>query len=140
MLYYFPVQITGSLGGILKMKYYSTHHEWVKLDGDDAIIGVTEYAIKKLGGDLTYVELPREGADFIVGDVISVVESVRESMDVQSPVSGTVIATNRNLDDDPGIIADGEKGWICKLENTDLAELDDLMEEKAYLKYIKKLG
>lgn len=121
------------------MKYYSQHHEWVKLDGDDAIIGVTEYAIKKLGGDLTYVELPREGSDFIVGDVISVIESVRESMDVQSPVSGTVISINRNLDDDPGIIASGDKGWICKLENTDLAELDDLMEEKEYRKYLKSL-
>lgn len=121
------------------MKYYSQHHEWVKLDGDDAIIGVTEYAIKKLGEDLTYVELPREGTDFIVGDIISVIESVRESMDVQSPVSGTVIATNRNLDDDPGIIAHGDNGWICRLENTDLAELDDLMDEKEYLKYLKKL-
>ena len=121
------------------MKYYSQHHEWVKLDGDDAIIGVTEYAIKKLGEDLTYVELPREGTDFIVGDIISVIESVRETMDVQSPVSGTVIATNHNLDDDPGIVANGDKGWICRLENTDLAELDDLMEEKEYLKYLKTL-
>ena len=119
------------------MKYYSEHHEWVKLDGDDAIVGITDFAAKKLG-DITYVELPREGSDFIVGDVIGVVESVKDSMDVQSPVSGTVIAINRNLDDDPGIInRSGEKGWICKLENTDLAELDDLMEEEDYLKYLK---
>ena len=94
------------------MKYYSKEHEWVKLDGDDAIVGI-----------------------------IGIVESVKDSVDVYSPVSGTVIAVNRNLDDDPGIInrSPEEKGWICKLENIDLAEFDDLMEEADYLKYLKTL-
>ena len=120
------------------MKYYSREHEWVKLDGDDAIIGITGFVAKELG-DITYVELPREGADFIVGDSIGIVESVKDSVDVYCPVSGTVIAINRNLDDDPGIInrSPEEKGWICKLENIDLAEFDDLMEEADYLKYLK---
>ncbi len=122
------------------MKYYSKEHEWVKLDGDDAIVGITGFVAKELG-DITYVELPREGADFIVGDSIGIVESVKDSVDVYSPVSGTVIAVNRNLDDDPGIInrSPEEKGWICKLENIDLAEFDDLMEEADYLKYLKTL-
>ena len=122
------------------LKYYSREHEWVKLDGDDAIIGITGFVAKKLG-DITYVELPREGADFIVGDSIGIVESVKDSVDVYCPVSGTVIAINRNLDDDPGIInrSPEEKGWICKLENIDLAEFDDLMEEADYLKYLKTL-
>lgn len=122
------------------MKYYSKEHEWVKLDGDDAIVGITGFVVKELG-DITYVELPREGADFIVGDSIGIVESVKDSVDVYSPVSGTVIAVNRNLDDDPGIInrSPEEKGWICKLENIDLAEFDDLMEEADYLKYLKTL-
>jgi len=122
------------------MKYYSREHEWVKLDGDDAVIGITGFAAKELG-DITYVELPREGADFIVGDSIGVVESVKDSVDVLSPVSGTVIAINKNLDDDPGIInrSPEEKGWICKLENIDLAEFDDLMEEEDYQKYLKTL-
>ena len=122
------------------MKYYSREHEWVKLDGDDAVIGITGFAAKELG-DIMYVELPREGADFIVGDSIGVVESVKDSVDVLSPVSGTVIAINKNLDDDPGIInrSPEEKGWICKLENIDLAEFDDLMEEEDYQKYLKTL-
>ena len=122
------------------MKYYSREHEWVKLDGDDAIIGITGFVAKELG-DITYVELPREGADFIVGDSIGIVESVKDSVDVYCPVSGTVIAINRYLDVDPGIInrSPEEKGWICKLENIDLAEFDDLMEEADYLKYLKTL-
>ncbi len=122
------------------MKYYSREHEWVKLDGDDAIVGITGFVAKELG-DITYVELPREGADFIVGDSIGIVESVKDSVDVFCPISGTVIAINRNLDDDPGIInrSPEEKGWICKLENIDLAEFDDLMEEADYLKYLKTL-
>ncbi len=122
------------------MKYYSKEHEWVRIDGDDAYIGITAFAAKELG-DITYVELPREGSDIIVGDSLGVVESVKAASDVYSPVSGTVLAVNKNLDDDPGIInrSPEERGWICKLENTDLAELDDLMEEEDYQKYLKTL-
>ncbi len=122
------------------MKYYSKEHEWVTIDGDDAIVGVTQFAAKELG-DISYVELPREGTDVIVGDTLGIVESVHSSADVLSPISGTIIATNKNLEDDPGIINSSaeEKGWICRMENIDLAELDDLMDEAAYQKYIKTL-
>ncbi len=122
------------------MKYYSREHQWVKLDGDDAIVGITSFAAKELG-DITYVELPREGSDVIVGDSLGIVESVTDSSDIYSPVSGTVIQINHNLDDDPGIInrSPEEKGWICKLENIDLAEFDDLLEEEDYKKYLATL-
>lgn len=121
-------------------KYYSKTHEWVKINGDEAIIGVSNYAANELG-DITYVELPREGADVIVGDPIGVIESVKSASDVYSPASGTVIAINHNLDDDPGIIGRSaeDKGWMCKLENIDLSEFDDLMTEADYEKYLKTL-
>ncbi len=123
------------------IKYYSKDHEWVKVDGDEALIGISVYAAKELG-DITYVELPKEDADVIVGDTIGVVESVKAASDVYSPVSGTVIAINKALDDDPGIINNSpeERGWICKLENIDLAEIEDLMDETAYAKYLKTLA
>ncbi|MBE6405170.1 MAG: glycine cleavage system protein GcvH [Lentisphaerae bacterium] len=124
------------------MKYYSSEHEWVQIDGDDAYVGVSRYIVDKLG-DISYVELPKEGTDVIVGDDIGVIESITESEDVYSPISGTIIAVNHNLDDDPTILnehCEDKKGWLCKLENIDLAELDDLMDEEAYERYTEKLG
>lgn len=121
-------------------KYYSKTHEWVKVDNDEAVIGISAYAAKELG-DITYIELPKDGTDVIVGDTIGVIESVKAASDVYSPVSGTVIAVNKYLDDDPGTVSHSpeEKGWICKLDNIDLDEIEDLMDEAAYAKYLKKL-
>jgi glycine cleavage system H protein len=124
------------------MKYYSSEHQWVQIDGDDAYVGVSRFIIDSLG-DISYVELPKEGTDVIVGDDIGVVESITESEDIYSPISGTIISVNHNLDDDPAILnehCEGKKGWFCKLENIDLAELDDLMDEEAYERYLEKLG
>lgn len=123
------------------MKYYSKEHEWVQIDGDDAYVGVSRYIVDLLG-DISYVELPKEGTDVIVGDDIGVIESITESEDVYSPISGTIIAVNHNMDDDPTILnehCEDKKGWLCKLENIDLAELDDLMDEDAYEQYVSKL-
>ena len=121
-------------------KYDSKTHEWVKIDGDEATIGISNYAAEELG-DITYVDLPREDTDIIVGDSLGKIESVKASSDFFSPVSGIVIATNRILDDDPGMInvSAEEKGWICRLDNIDLAEIDDLMEEDEYLEYLETL-
>ena len=121
-------------------KYFTKDHEWVKVDGDEAVIGISTYAARELG-DITYVELPKEDSDVIVGDTIGVVESVKAASDVYSPVSGTVSSVNKALDDDPGIInhSPEERGWICKLENIDLAELEELMDETAYAKFLKEL-
>ena len=120
-------------------RYYTKDHEWVKVDGEEAVIGISTFAANELG-DITYVELPKEDSDVIVGDTIGVVESVKAASDVYSPVSGTVIAVNKALDDDPGIInhSPEDRGWICKLENIDLAELEDLMDEFAYAKFVKE--
>lgn len=122
------------------MKYYSKDHEWVKAVGEEAYIGISEFAAKELG-DITFVELPNSGKDLIVGDVLGVVESVKAASDVFSPISGTVTEVNEDLDDDPGLIntSPEEDGWICKLENIDLSELEDLMDEKQYQKFLKSL-
>lgn len=122
------------------MKYFSEDHEWVEIDGDEATIGISEYAVNELG-DITYVELPAEDEDLIVGDVLGVVESVKTSADIYSPISGTVSAVNDALDDDPGLLNESpeEKGWICKIVNFESAELDDMMNEAAYAKYLREL-
>lgn len=122
------------------MKYYSKEHEWVKVDGEQAYIGISAHAAEELG-DITYVELPQDGADLIVGDVLGVVESVKAASDVYAPISGTVCGVNKNLDEDPSIINSSpeDEGWICKLDNIDMAELEELMDEKDYAKFLKEL-
>ena len=121
-------------------KYYSKTHEWVEIEGDEAVVGVSAYAAKELG-DITYVELPKISSDVIVGDSVGVVESVKAASDVYSPLSGTVNAVNKNLEDDPGLVSNSpeEKGWMYRLENIDTDELEDLMDEEAYAKYLKTL-
>ena len=122
------------------MKYYTKEHEWVNVEGDNAKVGVSEYAARELG-DITYVELPKDGADLIVGDIVGVVESVKAASDVYSPISGTITEINKELEDEPSIInaSAEEDGWLCRLENIDHTELDDLMDEKAYIEYLKTL-
>lgn len=121
-------------------KYYSKTHEWVKTDGEEAIVGISEYAASDLG-DITFVELPKEGTDLICGDSVGTIESVSASSDVFSPVSGTVTAVNRALDDDPGIISSNAegKGWLYKLDNIDPTEVDELMSEEEYADYLETL-
>ena len=121
-------------------KYYSKTHEWVKTDGEEAIVGISEYAAADLG-DITFVELPKEGTDLICGDSVGTIESVSASSDVFSPVSGTVTAVNRSLDDDPGIISSSAegKGWLYKLDNIDPTEVDDLMSEEEYADYLETM-
>ena len=122
------------------MKYYSEDHEWVELIGDEAVIGISEYAAETLG-EITYVELPGEEDDFIIGDTLGVVESDDASVDIYAPISGTVIAVNDALEDEPGLISDSpeDKGWLCRLADIDSSELDDMMNEDAYLKYVDSL-
>lgn len=121
------------------MKYYATSHEWVMIDGDEAIIGISKHAADELG-DLTYVELPEEGLDVIVGDALGSVESVKAASDIFAPISGTVMAVNHSLEDDPSLLNQSpeDEGWICRLENIDMRELDELMTKDKYEKFIQQ--
>lgn len=122
------------------MKYYTDSHEWIMVEDDEATIGISEYAAEELG-DITYVELPSEDDDVMVGDTLGVIESVKAASDVYSPISGTVVEINSDLEDNPGLVNESAEGagWICKLTNIDIAELDDLMTPDAYAKYLKIL-
>ena len=122
------------------MKYYTEDHEWVEISGDEATVGISEYAADELG-EITYVELPEEDDDFIIGDRLGEVESDKASCDIYSPISGTVSVVNDSLAGEPELINESpeDKGWICKLTNFDSSELDDMMNEDAYLKYVETL-
>ena len=122
------------------MKYYSEAHEWIMVENDKATIGISEHAAEELG-DITYVELPIEEDDVTVGDTLGVIESVKAASDVYSPIGGTIIEVNSDLEDNPGLINESAEkaGWICKLGNIDILELDNLMTPDAYAKYLKSL-
>ncbi len=111
---------------------YTSEHEWIRIEGDTAWIGITEYAQNALG-DLVYVELPEVGRTLEKGDDFAVVESVKTAAEVYTPVSGEVVEVNDNLPDNPEQIKAGiEEGWIAKIKIADPAQLDDLMDESKY--------
>ena len=112
---------------------YSSDHEWVRVEGDSAVIGITDYAQGELG-DVVFVELPEVGGELAKGDVAGTIEAVKTVADVFLPVGGTIEAVNEALDDSAELInqdAYGE-GWILKLKMSDPAELDELMTAEDY--------
>ena len=112
---------------------YTKDHEWIKLEGDVATIGITEYAAEALG-EMVYVELPEIGATLSKGDAFAVVESSKSASDVYMPVSGEIVETNSELDSQPELINNEtyEAGWIVKVKLSDEAELGDTLDEAAY--------
>jgi len=112
---------------------YSAEHEWIQDNGDGTVlIGITDFAQQQLG-DLVFVELPEIGTEINKGEEISVVESVKAASDLFAPVDGTVVEVNEALDDEPELInEDAMANWIIKVELSDPADLDDLMDEDAY--------
>lgn len=121
-------------------RYFTEEHEWVEVEGTVATVGVTEYAQQQLG-DVVFVDVPVEGKQFDKGDEAAVVESVKAASDVYSPVSGTIVEGNDVLADEPSLVnTDPEgDGWFFKLELSDASELDSLMDEAAYKKYVAGL-
>jgi glycine cleavage system H protein len=116
---------------------FTRDHEWVRLDGDLAIVGITDYAQSQLG-DVVYVELPEIGRRVEKGKEAAVVESVKAASEVYAPVSGEVAEINETLTDDPAKVnADplGD-GWFLKLRLDDPRELDDLMDEAEYARFV----
>jgi glycine cleavage system H protein len=119
---------------------FTKDHEWVKSEGDIAMIGITAYAAEQLG-DVVFVELPETGRKVKKGDGAAVVESVKAASDVYSPISGEVMETNAVLTDNPQQVNEGAEtsGWFMKLKIADKSELDGLMDEKAYRDLIATL-
>ena len=122
------------------MKYYTEDHEWIEIVGSEAIIGLSEYAATAMG-EVTFVELPEESEDFIVGDRLGGVETIDTSSDIYAPISGTVSIVNELLVDEPQLLSESpeDKGWICRLTDFDTSDVDDMMNEDEYLKYIDSL-
>ncbi len=120
---------------------YTKDHEWVRLDGDIATVGITQYAAEQLG-DVVYAELPEPGRSFKQGDDMAVVESAKTASDVYAPVSGEIVEANAEIKNENWqIINDGPEadGWFVKLKLADKTELDALMDEAAYADYVKGL-
>ena len=120
--------------------HYTKDHEWIRLDGDVATVGITEHAQSQLG-DIVYVELPEIGRKVEKGGEAAVVESVKAASDVYAPVAGQVVAINESLDGAPATInedAEG-KGWFFRLKLDDSAQLDELMSAEQYKEYLATL-
>lgn len=120
--------------------YFSDEHEWVRVEGGEAVIGITDYAQKQLG-DVVFVELPDVGKEVAKGDEAAVVESVKAASEVYAAVSGSVREVNEALTDTPGLVNEDPlgKGWFFKLGLSDESELEALMDEAAYAAFVQGL-
>lgn len=119
---------------------YSEDHEWVRVEGDLAVVGISDYAQDQLG-DVVYVELPEIGTEVVRDEEAVVIESVKAASEVKMPVTGKITEINERLADDPGLVNSDptEDGWLLKVEMLNDAELDDLMDEDSYREFVESL-
>lgn len=123
---------------VIEGLYYSESHEWVKVDGNTAYIGITDYAQHALG-NIVYVDMPDVDDEIEKDTDFGAVESVKAASDLIAPVSGTVIEVNEELSDEPEKLnQDAYGSWIIKVELTDTGELDGLMDAQAYQSFCEK--
>ena len=115
-----------------ELKYASTH-EWVKIEGDLVVTGISDHAQDALG-DLVYVEAPELGRQLIAGEQVGVVESVKTASDIHAPIAGEVVEINPNLEDDPDFVNDDPygKGWIYKIKPNNIADIEQLLSNLDY--------
>ena len=121
--------------------YYTEEHEWIRVEGDVATVGITDFAQGQLG-DIVFVELPEAGRQVAKGGEAAVVESVKAASEVYAPVSGEVVAVNSDLEGTPGTINEDPagRGWFMKIKLNDKGELDGLMTEEEYQEFVKSIG
>jgi len=112
---------------------YSKEHEWIRIEGSTAIIGITEYAQNAVG-DIVFVELPDPGDEFTRGDEVGVIESVKAASEIYAPVSCVITEVNQALQDTPGMVNESAEGsgWLIKIQMTNPPECEDLMTADAY--------
>ncbi len=121
----------------MSMLRFTKDHEWIRVDGDIATVGITDYAQKALG-DVVFVEVPESGRQVSRGDDAAVVESVKAASEVYAPVSGTVTEGNAALADNPALVNESpeDAAWFFRLRLSNPAELDELMDRAAYDEYV----
>jgi len=118
--------------------YYSKDHEWVRVEGDTAVVGITDYAQDSLG-EVVYVEFPEIDDEVEAGGVFGVIESVKAAADSYTPVSGRVTRINEELEDSPQLLNETPyEAWIMKVELKDKGEIEGLMDAKAYTKFCEE--
>lgn len=119
---------------------FTEDHEWVRTEGDVATVGITDYAQQQLG-DVVYVELPQPGRALAKGDEAAIVESVKAAAEVYAPVDGEVVEANGALEGDPGLVnrASQAEGWFFKVRLATPGQLDALMDEAGYAKFVEGL-
>jgi len=120
--------------------FFSKEHEWVKISGTTATVGISDHAAHELG-DITFVELPPVGKTVKQFAALAAIESVKAASDIYAPVSGKVIAVNETLENTPEVVNESaeESGWICVLEVADAGEVSNLMSRAQYDEYLKSL-
>ena len=120
---------------------YTKDHEWVRLEGNKAYIGITAHAQDQLG-DVVFLELPESGTEVKAGDMFATIESVKAVSDVYAPVSGTIVEVNENLNDSPELVNNDpyNEGWMCAIDLSDASEADELMDSVAYAKMVEEGG
>jgi glycine cleavage system H protein len=120
---------------------YTEDHEWVRVEGDTATVGISNHAQEQLG-DVVFVDLPEIGRQVSRGDAMAVVESVKAASDVYAPVGGEVVEVNAALNNDPSLVNSGAEsgGWFCRIRLGDRAELDSLMDAAAYRTFVESAG
>ncbi|MGZ4110892.1 MAG: glycine cleavage system protein GcvH [Tumebacillaceae bacterium] len=118
---------------------YSKEHEWVRVDGNRAVIGITDFAQSELG-DIVFVELPEAGSDLTVDATFGTVESVKTVSDLYAPISGKIVEVNSALVDSPEKVNESsyEDGWMIVVEMSDASQLDNLLSPEAYTDHISK--
>jgi glycine cleavage system H protein len=121
-------------------RFYTKEHEWVKIEGHTATVGITDYAQSSLG-DIVYVELPAPGAPLERGKPLGVVESVKAVSDIYAPLPGTVAEVNAAVEDDPALVNRDPfgEGWLVKVSLTDDASPDGLLDAAAYAEFVRSL-
>jgi glycine cleavage system H protein len=119
---------------------YSEDHEWIRVEGDEGIVGISDYAQDQLS-DVVYVELPEVGETFEQGDLFATVESVKAASDVYLPVAGEILAINEELEDSPELVNQDPYGeaWFVRIAISDPAELEELMSAEAYKAFVEEL-
>lgn len=121
------------------MIYYSESHEYIRVEGEEGFIGISDYAQKQLG-NVVYVDMPEEGDEITAGDDFGAIESVKAASDLIAPVSGEVLEVNTALEDNPRLVNENPMAnWIIKVSIQDPSQLDSLMDEERYAAYCASL-